>query len=45
MNITGDEFVSSQGEYKNFNTVKHFQDESKFYEMKLEIKVKLLKLY
>ena len=44
MNIASDEFVSSQGEYKNFNTVKHFQDESKFYGMKLEIKVKLLKL-
>ena len=30
MNITGDEFVSSQGENKNFIAVQHFQDEIKF---------------
>ena len=30
MNIMGDEFVSNQGENKNFITVKHFQDEIKF---------------
>ena len=30
MNITGDEFVSSQGENKHFITVKHFQDKIKF---------------
>ena len=30
MNITGNEFVSSQEENKSFITVKHFQDEIKF---------------
>ena len=30
MNITGDEFVSSLGENKNFITVQHFQVEIKF---------------
>ena len=29
MNITGDEFVSSQGENKTFTAVQHFQDEIK----------------
>ena len=30
MNFIGDEFVSSQGEKKNFLPVQHFQDEIKF---------------
>ena len=30
MNITGDEFVSSQGENKNFSAVQHFQDHITF---------------
>ena len=30
MNTTGDEFVSSQGENKNFSAVQHFQDDITF---------------
>ena len=44
MNITGDEFVSSQGENKHFSAVQHFQDDITFLQ-KLEIKMKLSKLY
>ena len=43
MNVTGDELVASQGENKIFITAKHFQDEIRFYERKLEI-IKAVKI-
>ena len=43
MNITGDEFVSSQGENVNLITVKHFQDEIKFSWDKVRNKNEIIK--
>ena len=43
MNITGDEFVSSQGENVNLITAKHFQDEIKFSRDKVRNKNEIIK--
>ena len=45
MNINGNEFVSSQKEYKNFITVKHFQDEIKFLRKEVGNKNEIIKTF
>ena len=44
-NITGEEFVSSQGENKNFTTVQHFQDKIKFLREKVGNKNEIIKTF
>ena len=43
MNIMGDEFVSSQGENKNFIPVQHSQDEIKFLQEEVGKKNEIIK--